>query len=186
MNLKIPWIISLVLLCASVACGQNPKAQVVPDLKGVRLGMSVMQVQAAAKTSSAPIAVGSGTTMIRVSTTVGGASSKAYYSFAKPRDPNGSAVLYRISADFSTSAASSVLEGLKQKYGAPTRLEDTTKTNRMGAKFEGFEAVWNLGKYRITLNSPGSKVDEASLAMYDIETATRLAEQSNKAKAKDL
>ncbi len=182
---RISQLLALLLIVSSGSCLLAADT-VIPDLKGVRLRMSVSQVQTMMKTREAPFPVGSSTLALSVTTTVGGAVAKVYYSFEKPKDPSAAPTLFRIIATFSTSAASPVLDGLKQKYGSPSKFEEVTKSNRMGAKFSGFEAEWTLGKYRISLDSPGSKVDEASLHIYDYDRAARLTQQSQKARSKDL
>jgi len=169
---------SLVALTAVLSYGQAPKPAAVPELNGVRIGMT-MQEFLQTPTGQLPESkntrdAGSKGLMVVADSTVGGAKVKVLYTFEKSESPNGATMLYNMLTGFPTTAANSVRDGLTQKYGNPT-VREFTKTNRLGGSVKCYEAKWTWDAYEITLASPGSKMDETSLTLCNAETVRRLA-----------
>jgi len=111
--------------------------------------------------------------------TIAGADANIFGLF-KVETPKSESILYTVLATFSSSVSDAVLEGLIEKYGNPTSKELTEKSNRMGAKFSGVEATWKIGAhYTITFQSIGSKVDESSITISDDHIANEISKMKN-------
>jgi hypothetical protein len=111
--------------------------------------------------------------------TIAGAEANIVGQF-KVETPKSESILYVVHATFSSSVSDTVLEGLIEKYGNPTSKKLTEKSNRMGAKFSGVEAMWKIGpSYTILFQSIGSKVDESSLSIFDDNIMNQISTMKN-------
>jgi len=102
---------------------------------------------------------------------VGGGSAK-HIIYAFVPDPHDHVVrLYSISVHADTGGASSAMEGLREKFGAPTTSTSDVIQNRMGAKFDHTLAMWANPLSTIFFENPSGDVDTMAI----IYSETRLS-----------
>jgi hypothetical protein len=197
--MKIKIVLSAIGL-ASTLFSQN----VVPDIKGFVLGMTMEQglikkmgedeyrreLSMARESLGADFYWGSrganpNVTLFSLAattnrpTTIAGAKANIIGKF-KVETPKSESILYIVYATFSNSVSDAVFEGLVEKYGNPTSKKLIEKSNRMGAKFSGVEAMWKIGgRYTILFQSVGSKVDESDLSIFDDSIMDRISKMKN-------
>jgi hypothetical protein len=203
-----------VLLFSASVFGQN--ADVIPDLKGLQLGITLEQFHdiAYGHGEFSRIVVGAfgrpkqvpggpqdywggeagergyvmGLTRIsKIPSTLGGKPAEIMYFFKKDVAIKKQSVLYTIIATFPTSASDAVLQGLTQKYGEP-KVTETTKTSHMNVTVKGYWAKWSLsdGRYSIDLESIGDRIDEARLLIVNNSVLNDVTAKEKEAQSKDL
>jgi hypothetical protein len=124
-------------------------------------------------------------------TTILGTETIAFYQFLNER-------LYQIQVPFSPNDFSALLQGLKEKYGAPTESTQAYQ-NRFGAHFDGRIATWTnnedaiilteratvsapmSGKiaYQYALRFPNDPLKESLLRIVDSATLQDLSKPKN-------
>jgi hypothetical protein len=160
--------LALIVLCVATAYGQEkPVVQVAPELKGVRVGMTMEKFlkTEAGKDTGQPHDAGTMGLIIVAESSVGGVPARMTYAFDK-----STSAIYNIQAVFHASSAVPVAQGLSEKYGKLTS--------------KGATAMWILGKYQITLVVTAD--DQARLDMTDTEIALRISDRVRKEKSRDL
>ena len=95
--------------------------------------------------------------------TIGGEEASAFYSF----DDYGKGLqLGCILMTIPKSGFSLVKEALVSKYGQPTNTLNITKSNAMGATFDGEKLVWDNKASRISAESIGESIDTSEINFY--------------------
>jgi hypothetical protein len=186
-------IAALILGLPSLSIAQE--AQVVPELKGIKLGITLEQfhdlvygpedyndvLKVTGKRPTSPTDADSywgadrgekGWSMFvasrgRIPPTIGGEEADIQCLFKKATDSKKNSTLYTILAQFPASVADAVLEGLKNKYGPPAKLDEVSKSNRMGVQIKGYRALWYFqnNRFVISLESVGVEMEKASLTV---------------------
>lgn len=116
-----------------------------------------------------------------VNTTIGGSKGKAFFLFG---DYGKGLQLSYISITIPKIDFPAVKIALISKYGPPKNAFDISKSNAMGAKFEGERLVWNNGISEISSESIGSKIDEADIVFSHLKLGRSKQDQENSEKAK--
>ena len=114
--------------------------------------------------------------------TIGPVNVLAIYRFTPGADK-----LEQVLLSFDPTHYETLLTIFKERYGAPSSVQERTVQNRMGAKFTNESAIWNGERVTITLSRYGSKLDKG-LAGISLKAAhERQREESEKAlkKGKD-
>ena len=93
-----------------------------------------------------------------IDTTIGGIKCHAFFMF---NDYGKGLQLYTINITIQKDDFPSVKDALIHKYGSPVNTSKITKSNAMGAKFDGEQLIWINETSLISAESIGAKIDEA-------------------------
>ena len=105
------------------------------------------------------------------------------YGKSTSPDPGNRLQLDYINVTADKSAFSTILDALKQKFGAPVSSRAVTKSNAMGATFHGREVIWSNGNSILKAEELGSKIDECCISWIAKGLGKSLATKASKDKA---
>lgn len=153
--------------------GQAPTPVVVPviEIKGIKFGMSKVEVEAITGTYSAPKEF-----------TIGGVSSK--YKHSGPSTGYINDKLSRFMLIFEPSQFSQVRDAVESKYPA-LKCQPSEVKNRMGASFSQVECTLTSPDGNLSLNKYGSDITSGYLSMVTQEEVERFKRERQK-KANDI
>ncbi|HEX4078241.1 MAG TPA: hypothetical protein VHX61_05130 [Rhizomicrobium sp.] len=110
--------------------------------------------------------------------TSGYSTMPSYYFIRDPLDQIPR--LYSINAITNNNAAANALEGLKEKFGLPTKYVSNTVQNAMGASFPHISASWKSPLSTIQFEAPYNEIDKMAI----IYTENRLFSYAHSAEEK--
>ncbi len=86
-----------------------------------------------------------------------------------------------VSIKLETSKYEAVSAALVERYGKPASSRTSTVQNRMGAKFDQEERIWQAGEYRLLAKRRSSSIDQMEVSL---STESVMKQDAERAKEK--